>query len=459
MCEVTCKMMRRSVVLAVAFLGAAGAPAEGEQQPISLHQLAWQAHRDTPTSPDLIGARGETPVPLQPRTGTSYPCSTVFGYLPYWESSANLQYGRLTHIACFSVEVNSNGTLGNDHGWPWTALINTAHENGVKVVLVATLFDNAAINTLINNTTYKNAFFANLKSKMLEGTADGVNIDFEPGGSGSTSWQTQMHTFMAELTAYFHAQVPGSEVTIAGPAVNWSGNWNLLGIANGCDGIFIMGYAFWGSWSTTSGPNAPLTGGTYNITNTVLTQYGVVTQNCPEKLILGVPYYGHHWTTVSSAPRATVLDFISSTRFYNDEPNSQTYGVLWDATSQTPWYRWLDGSTWHQVWFDNATSLGLKYDLALDHGLQGVGMWALNYDGARTELWDLIAAKIGECYLVADFNGDGHVTWADIGPLLYCLRGPGVTYAAGHLCIAGDSDEDADVDLADFALVQRLFRP
>jgi len=51
------------------------------------------------------------------------------------------------------------------------------------------------------------------------------------------------------------------------------------------------------------------------------------------------------------------------------------------------------------------------------------------------------------------------VTWADIGPLLYCLRGPGVTYAAGHLCIAGDSDEDADVDLADFALVQRLFRP
>lgn len=129
-------------------------------------------------------------MPLQPRTGTSYPCSTVFGYLPYWESSANLQYGRLTHIACFSVEVNSNGTLGNDHGWPWTdALINTAHENGVKVVLAATLFDNAAINTLINNTTYKNAFFANLKSKMLEGTADGVNIDFEPGGSGSTSWQ------------------------------------------------------------------------------------------------------------------------------------------------------------------------------------------------------------------------------------------------------------------------------
>lgn len=38
--------------------------------------------------------------------------------------------------------------------------------------------------------------------------------------------------------------------------MNWSGNWNLLGIANGCDGIFIMGYAFWGSWSTTSGSNA-----------------------------------------------------------------------------------------------------------------------------------------------------------------------------------------------------------
>ena len=73
---------------------------------------------------------------------------------------------------------------------------------------------------------------------------------------------------MADLTAYLHAEIPGCEVTFAGPAVNWSGAWDLPGLAASCDGIFIMGYAFWGSWSSTTGPNAPLIGGSYNITDT-----------------------------------------------------------------------------------------------------------------------------------------------------------------------------------------------
>ena len=86
--------------------------------------------------------------------------------------------------------MNANGSLGNDHGWPWTSTINTAHASGVKVVLVATLFDDGDILTLITNPTYKNNFFANIKAKMLEGSADGLNIDFEGNAS---SWITQIN--------------------------------------------------------------------------------------------------------------------------------------------------------------------------------------------------------------------------------------------------------------------------
>jgi spore germination protein YaaH len=235
--------------------------------------------------------------------------------------------------------------------------------------------------------------------------------------------------------------------------VNWGG-WDLPGLAASCDGIFIMGYAFWGSWSSTSGPNAPLTGGTYNITNTVLTQYGTVTQNNPEKLILGVPYYGHHWTTTSSGARSSVISFQGSTRFFDDEPDSQVYGLLWEGQSQTPWYRWKQGSTWHQVWFDNATSLGLKYDLAIDNNLQGVGMWALGYDGARPELWDLLEQKYGGCGYCCDYTGDGHVTADDWTSFQFCMYGPGTEYLPGHFCLDGDAEEDMDVDMADFAQFQ-----
>jgi spore germination protein YaaH len=425
------------------------AMADEDLQPVSVHRLAWEANRYARTSPDLVGDLREAIIPLQPRTRQSRPCATIFGYLPYWESSTYLRYDLLTHIACFSIEVNSDGSLGNSHLWPWTSLINTAHQNGVKIVLVATLFDGAKIQTLITNATYKNNFFVNIKNKMLQGSADGLNIDFEDG----TGWQSSINAFMADLTAYIHAEIPSSEVTIAGPAVNWSG-WNLPALAASCDGIFIMGYAFWGSWSSTSGPNAPLTGGSVNITNTVVTQYAGA---APEKLILGVPYYGNHWTTTSSAPRSAKISFIGSTLFTNDEPNSQNYGLQWETSSQTPWYRWNDGTNWHQVWFDNAESLGLKYDLAQSHNLQGVGMWALGYDGSRAELWDELQAQYGGCYYYFDFDNDRDVDQTDFSRFAFCLMGPAYSFPSGNSCLTADADGDGNVDLRDFAAFQAAF--
>jgi spore germination protein YaaH len=385
----------------------AARPSDGP--PASVHRWALEAHRDVPTSPDLLAAPGTPVLPLQTLRTADRPCATIFGYLPYWESSANLHWNLLTHLACFSVEVSSDGSISNSHSWPWTSLINTAHANGVKVILVATMFSDTSIATLLSNATYKNNFFVNIKTKMQQGSADGLNIDFE----GTGTWIAQINAFMAELTAYLHTELPGSEVTFAGPAVNWSARWNLLGLAQSCDGIFIMGYAFAGSWSTVTGPNSPLTGGSTNITDTVLDEYYPVTQVLPEKLILGLPYYGHHWTTSTSDPRTTVVSFIGSTRFANDAVNSQTYGRLWDATSQTPWYRWQASGVWHQVWYDDAESLGLKYQLAQDHGLQGVGMWALNYDGTRPELWNELQARFRDACCENEVSTNGVALFAD----------------------------------------------
>jgi spore germination protein YaaH len=382
-------------------------------EPPGLHVLELARHKNVPTSPDLIGSEGEV-VALDGPSVSATPCKTIFGYLPYWSSSSNIRYDHLTHLACFSLELNTsgNGTFSNLHSWPWTSLVNTAHSHGVKVILTVTLFNDTAIKTLTSTPSYKNAFFANLKAQMLAGNADGVNIDFESNGV-DYSWQSSIHLFMADLTAYLHAQIPGCEVSFAGPAVNWSG-WNLTGLAASCDYIFIMGYAFWGSWSSTSGPNAPLTGGSNNITNTVTVQYAAVTQNSPQKLILGLPYYGNHWLTSGSGARSSVVTdgFVGSLLYQNEQ--SATYGRLWDATSQTPWYRWNDGTNWHQVWYDDAESLGLKYDLAVAHNLRGVGMWALGYDGARSELWTALATHIGiNCNPAATFSGQ--VPDADTG--------------------------------------------
>lgn len=410
-------------------------------QPVSIHQQHYQEMGDAPTHPDLLR---QTDQPSQLRGATSAPCSTVFGYLPYWESSANIRYDLITHLACFSVEVNADGSLGNDHGWPWTGVINEAHANGVKVILVATLFNGSAIDTLISSPTNRANFFANIKAKMLEGNADGLNIDFESG----TTWQDEINEFMAELTAYLHAEIPGSEVTIAGPAVNWSNRWDLGGLAASCDGIFIMGYAFAGSWSSTTGANAPLTGGSINITDTVLDEYADALATAPEKLILGLPYYGHEWVTSSSVAGATVNSFVGSTRFRDDQLDAQTFGRLWHTTSQTPWYRWQDGPNWRQIWYDDAESLGLKFDLAINNGLQGIGMWALNYDGARPELWNEIEARFACAPTCCDMNCDGSVDVANDLPLFVdaIMNPTGYTAPAGCSIESADTNGDAIYD-------------
>ena len=218
---------------------------------------------------------------------------------------------------------------------------------------------------------------------------DGVNIDFE--GLYSSDRGTLINNFMKELTDSVHSAFPGKEVSFAAPSINWSGTWDFTGLAASCDYIFIMGYDFNGKWSTHAGPTAPLTGGAYNITNTVFVQYASVN---PGKLILGVPYYGNHWETYSQNQNADVKKYVGITLFESAEANAEVYGKLWSTTYQTPWYRWNDGN-WNQVWYDNDSSLGMKYDLVLANHLKGVGIWALGYDGDRQELWNEINLKIG----------------------------------------------------------------
>lgn len=366
-------------------------------QEMSPHFIDLQRHKNTPTTPELIGDHMQQILPLQSRLKKiATPEVTVFGYLPYWirsQAYAHLRFDLLTHIAIFSIEVNADGSLGNAHGWPWNDVINRAHSAGVKVILTATLFSGSDILTLISNPTYKQRFFEGIKAKMVGGQADGVNIDFE--GGRSSGWPAKINAFMAELTDYLHREIPGSEVSFAAPVINWGQDFDLPGLAQSCDYLFIMGYAFWGSWSTTSGPNSPLTGPGHNISSSLNSDYNIVVQNTPDRLVLGLPYYGHHWKTATGDAGSSVIEFMASTFFSSSQPGSETYGLLWHESSQTPWYKYHDGDTWHQVWFDDDSSLGLKYDFAMSKNLRGVGMWALGYDGARQELWNLIDFKFG----------------------------------------------------------------
>jgi len=360
----------------------------------SIHQQEWEYYLQFEQEKLQPGPVPDI-VPLDRSMSTSrYLKRDVFGYLPYWERSSApqyFQYNLLSQIAVFGWTVNPYGNLTQPSGWPsdWTAMVNNAHKYGVKVIMCVIEFDAEEMHTLITNSSNTRNFIDNVINEIDFYNLDGVNIDFEAPRNEDRG--QVMNTFMQQLTDSVHTRLgPEYEVSFAGPAVNWSNRWDLAGLADACDYIFIMGYSFWGSWSSTAGPSAPLSGGSRNISTTVQNDYGSAD---PEKLILGIPYYGNRWQTVNRSENATSVSYIGSLFYRTGKDLFNTHGKLWSETFQVPWGTYYDNEKWYQFWCDDAQSLGLKYDLADNHNLRGTGMWALGYDGSNMEFWNLLAKR------------------------------------------------------------------
>ena len=356
----------------------------------SIHQQQLEYYNANYVQPENTDT-SEFIHPISPRPRT--PSKEVFGYHPYWMGTAwtNYNFDLISTLAYFSAEATETGNLDNLHGWPVASLINEAHSHGVKVVLCVTLFNSNDLTTLLSNPSYRQNLINNLLTQVQAGNADGVNIDFE---SFPSSQRENMVTFITDLTNTFHSTIPGSQVTLAMPAVDWSDAWDYNALASISDGLFIMGYAYHWSGSTTTGPNSPLSGPGYTITWTVI-DYLNKTNYQADKLILGCPYYGFEWPSASSTPGANTTG-TGDAKFYSEiEGLAQSYGKLWHQSSQTPWYNY-NNNGWNQGWYDDSLSLSLKYDFALFNDLKGIGIWALGYDAGRTELWDLLYAKFGE---------------------------------------------------------------
>ena len=239
---------------------------------ISIHEIELKNHK---------GVEHISDQPVHYNKSRSTPCvdHTVFGFYPYWGSYSNVQWDLLTHIAFFSLEFDpSTGNFTNKHGWPDNTLLTTAHNNGVKVILVATNFGSTNNTTFLSSTSARSTFIANIVNEVQNTNADGVNIDFE---SVASSQKANLVQFMTDLNNALKTANSNYELTICGPAIDWNVSFDYDQLALNSDGIFIMSYDYHWSGSPTAGPVAPLnpsaTWGQYCIRWTIkdYIQYGI----------------------------------------------------------------------------------------------------------------------------------------------------------------------------------------
>ena len=365
--------------------------------------------------PRIVTPRSSAPHALT--TGGGRLSREVFGFAPYWtlanESSWN--YSLLSTVAYFGLNVNADGSFNTtDSGWTgWTSqnlvdLINRAHGSGDRVVLVIKAFDDATINAIVSSPTATQNAINNTLAAIASKSLDGVNVDFE--GSINASYpnlQTDFTHFVGQLTTQLHQHWVGAVASVdtySGSASWDTGFFNITALAPVTDAIFVMAYDM--SFSNTPGqasPNAPLNGWTYNDT-TAVGQY--LAKAPASKIILGVPYYGYKWSTASNQPYAATSGAAVADTYANipgDLSCALNLRNDWDATGESPWASWwspaagdpcgANHNSWREVYYDNARSLGFKYDLVNASNLRGTGMWALGFDNGSTDLWHEIELK------------------------------------------------------------------
>jgi spore germination protein YaaH/flagellar hook assembly protein FlgD len=373
----------------------------------------------------------------------------IFGFLPYWEvsDSANtLDYRVLSTIAYFSVGSDQSGNLlkKNADGTPTTGwggfgsahltnVINNAHANDTRVVLTITMFawttgqaERQA--ALLGNPAARQNLARQAALAVHNRGIDGINLDFEPIASGyADEFTALVRTFRSELDAL----APGYQLTF--DTTGHIGNYPIEDATapGGADAIFIMGYDYRTASVPTVGSISPLAGPAYDIADTVAAFAARVPAS---KLILGVPYYGRAWSTETDAVNSKNISGAqygsSNTVIYTTAIEyAATNGRRWDGRELGPYVVYhRENCTpaygcvnpWRQIYYDDAQSLGLKYDLVNSMGLAGTGMWALGYDDSRTELNDLLAEK----FLTTDLTPP--VVTASTTPGAFSPNGDGI---------------------------------
>jgi len=327
----------------------------------------------------------------------------VFGWHPYWAGSAyqNYQWAYLSDLCYFNYEINpSTGQNSNaSFAWSTASVVTVAKNQGKKIHICATLFSNHS--TFWNSVSAQNTFINNIINLLNTRGGHGVNIDFE--GMGSSD-KTPFVNFITNLRNALTNANPNYELSICLYAVDWSGTFNIPALNSLVNYFTIMGYDYYWSGSSQAGPTDPLYNfvTTYNYTLSKTITYYIKQGASPQKLLLGLPYYGREWEVSSTSIPASTTGNFSSARtlaYINNNPGTySSSNKFWDYNSFTPLYKYTSGSSLRQCFINDVYSMGRRYEFVRQRGIGGIAIWALSYDDGMTSFWNLLKDKFTDCY-------------------------------------------------------------
>jgi len=372
----------------------------------------WQQHLQANLLSGLAGLSYiQTKFISEPRTDRE-----VFGFLPYWNLNKAEIPNEVTDLVYFAAVFDGDGELvtrledntaeigyyrlqqTDFSDWLWE------QEQAGKRLHITVVGESAeAIADLVSDPTSRETFNENIKQLLLSYPFSGLQLDFEYAGAAEPGLQANYVSLVKSLYQELKAMNENYLLSVAvfGTAASKTTDfWDIPALAPYVDRLIIMSYDYHVRSSDTAGPVAPLFGketGRYE--DDITSNLRDFLQHVPpDKVLLGIPFYGYEWQVVEGEPGSQTFPSSGSTATYQYVQQLRQNPDLeikegWDSAALSPFIVYEESGVERVIYYDNPRSFSYKLDLVNQLGLKGVAIWALGYEGEQTELWDVLSQK------------------------------------------------------------------
>ncbi|XP_032522084.2 chitinase-like protein 3 [Danaus plexippus] len=328
---------------------------------------------------------------------------------------SNINVDLCTHLFYTFVGISNNGNVisldpyldlpdnwGRDNFRKFNAL--KEKNPNLKTILAVGGWNegSAKYSVMAANPTLRRNFVTSALNFVKSYGFDGLDVDWEyPNRRDSVNGQADIDNFtqlLKELRAEFDKDNLLLSSAVASVKDVASLSYDIPAILQYLDIISLMAYDMYGPWDSVTGHNAPLHKGEGDETIPKESVYSVdvalefwLSQGCPpEKLLLGLPLYGHTFKLRNASvngvrspingpgiagPYTATNGQIGYNEFCN-KIRTETWDLRYDNLAKVPYA--VQGTNW--VSYDDENSLVEKIEYALNLNIGGVMIWSIETD-------------------------------------------------------------------------------
>jgi chitinase len=350
----------------------------------------------------------------------------VVGYYTDWNSQQlppnKIDYSKLTHINYAFALVNTNTYAPTIQTADVLAdLVNNAHQNKVRVaVSIGGWTGSAPFSAMAADASKRSQFVKQTAAFVAKNNLDGVDIDWEYPGrptNGVTGRKDDSANFLKLLNELRQQLPKGKYISAAELVQPFDGpNGPMIDVsafAGPLDFVQVMAYDVYGSWSSTTGPNAPFDpakgGNEPPVSFTTAAKAWSDAKFPREKIVMGLAFYGRSAVTTTALKPSDMYgpQNKNGAQSYGSTGTAGAGGVWtwkdlrgqniltsvnaankgtgwqrnWDNPTRTPWL--YNGKNKSFISYDDPQSLAVKVDYVRKNGYGGVMIWALNQDNGE----------------------------------------------------------------------------